>query len=176
MPIQFNKLNILVVEDCRPMATLLSEILYELGVGKVNVTNNAKSGYEIYSLHRPDIVITDWKLEEGSGLDLIDRIRNAPKSPEPMTPVIMITGFAAKERVDKARDTGVTEYLIKPFTAGDLAKRISYVINKPRDFIKSDDFFGPDRRRRIIPGYNGPLRRDEDTTSSGNRAKAGAAR
>ncbi len=66
--------------------------------------------------------------------------------------------------MQEARDAGVTEFLVKPFTAHDLARRIAHVINKPRDFIETQDFFGPDRRRRQADesGYTGVKRRDED--------------
>ncbi|MEM7680293.1 MAG: response regulator, partial [Pseudomonadota bacterium] len=58
---------------------------------------------------------------------------------------------------------GTTEFLVKPFSANDLARRIAYVINKPRDFIETSDYFGPDRRRRVIENYSGPYRRSSDT-------------
>lgn len=78
--------------------------------------------------------------------------------------MVLITGYSAWSRVEEARDAGVTEFLVKPFTANDLAKRIAHVINKPRDFIETQDFFGPDRRRRSpqAAGYNGPMRRTDD--------------
>jgi hypothetical protein len=61
-----------------------------------------------------------------------------------------------------ARDMGVTEFLAKPFTANDLAKRLTHVINAPRDFILSADYFGPCRRRRRNSEFTGPLRRIAD--------------
>ena len=79
-----------------------------------------------------------------------------------MVPIIMMTGYSAMPRVSEARDCGATEFLVKPFSANDMARRIAYVINKPRDFIETEDFFGPDRRRRKIDNYRGPRRRDDD--------------
>jgi DNA-binding NtrC family response regulator len=78
----------------------------------------------------------------------------------------MVTGYSAMPRVAEARDTGATEFLVKPFSANDLAKRIAHVINKPRDFIDSNEYFGPDRRRRKADDYIGPLRREEDRGES----------
>ena len=86
-----------------------------------------------------------------------------------MAPVILVTGYSALSRVAEARDAGVTEFLVKPFSANDLAKRIAYVINKPRDFIDCTGYFGPDRRRRKNPDYKGPFRREED--ESGGQSK-----
>ena len=65
-------------------------------------------------------------------------------------------------RVAAARDIGTTEFLVKPFTAGDLARRIAHVITKPRDFVKAPEYFGPDRRRKFTDGFRGPFKRDSD--------------
>ena len=82
-----------------------------------------------------------------------------------MVPVILMTGYSAQPRIENARDLGVTEFLVKPFSASDLARRIAYVINKPRDFVDSEQFFGPDRRRRKDEDYGGPQRRGDDRDS-----------
>jgi two-component system chemotaxis response regulator CheY len=62
----------------------------------------------------------------------------------------------------QARDAGVTEFLVKPFTARDLYRRLYQIIERPRQFVRSEDFFGPDRRRKGAADYQGPLRRDTD--------------
>jgi DNA-binding response OmpR family regulator len=96
------------------------------------------------------------------GISLARMIRNDPKSPNPYIPIILMTGFSEKRRVIQARDAGVTEFLVKPFTARDLFRRITQIIERPRQFVKSEDFFGPDRRRKTSVEYNGPLRRELD--------------
>jgi DNA-binding response OmpR family regulator len=75
-----------------------------------------------------------------------------------------MTGFSEKRRVVQARDAGVTEFLVKPFTARDMYRRISQIVERPREFVKSEDFFGPDRRRTKRSDYEGPLRREEDAS------------
>ena len=87
----------------------------------------------------------------------------------------MVTGYNALQRVKEARDIGATEFLIKPFTANDLAKRIAYVINRPRDYIESPDYFGPDRRRVVHPNYQGPFRRTTDKMTSRKRKSSKSA-
>jgi DNA-binding response OmpR family regulator len=73
-----------------------------------------------------------------------------------------MTGFSEKRRVFQARDAGVTEFLVKPFNARDLYRRIAQLIERPRQFVRSEDFFGPDRRRGSSETYTGPLRRESD--------------
>jgi hypothetical protein len=61
--------------------------------------------------------------------------------------------------VIKARDAGVTEFLAKPISAKALYNRILHIILNPRPFIKTETYFGPDRRRNVNAKYSGPERR-----------------
>ena len=162
MAFKFEKLSVLVVEDTEPMRKLVASVLETLGVGQVHAANDGLKGFEIFCEENPDIVVTDWHMEPVSGIELIQKIRTHEKSPNKTVPIIMMTGYSALSRVFKARDEGSTEFLVKPFSANALAKRIAYVINRPRDFIKTKDYFGPDRRRKVDENYSGPKRRAKD--------------
>lgn len=162
MAFNFKKLSILVVEDTAPMRELIASVLESMDVGAVYTAENGEQGYEKIKKHNPDIVIADWHMAPMDGIELTKELRTNMMSPNRMVPVILITGYSAIERVAAARDGGVTEFLVKPFSANDLAKRLTYVINKPRDYIDTSDFFGPDRRRRNDPKYKGPFKREDD--------------
>ena len=162
MSFKFERLSVLIVEDTAPMRKLVISVLDTLGVGRVITATDGTSGFEKFCVERPDIVIADWHMVPMNGLELVKKIRNDSNSPSKMVPVIMMTGYSALLRVAEARDTGATEFLVKPFSANDLARRIAYVINKPRDFVDTQDYFGPDRRRRDKDQYRGPKRRSED--------------
>lgn len=162
MAFDFKKLSVLVVEDTGPMRELIVSVLETLGVGKIYTAVDGEKGFETFCRKDPDIVIADWHMEPVNGIELTRRIRNDALSTNRVVPVILVTGYSALIRVAQARDAGVTEFMVKPFSANDIAKRIAYVINKPRDFIDSKDYFGPDRRRRKDPNYRGSLRRETD--------------
>ena len=162
MGFQFERLSILIVEDTAPMRKLVTSVLETLGVGRIITASDGEEGYNTFLQENPDIVIADWHMIPMSGIELVHKIRREKASPNKMVPIVMMTGYSALPRVAQARDTGTTEFLVKPFSANDLARRIAYVINKPRDFIETADYFGPDRRRRIMPNYSGPRRRSTD--------------
>ena len=166
MPFDFKKLTILVVEDTAPMRKLITSVLETLGVGRIYSADNGERGFDMFKRENPDIVIADWHMAPMSGIELTREIRSNMMSPNRMVPIVLVTGYSALNRVSEARDAGVTEFLVKPFSANDLAKRIAYVINKPRDFIDCKTYFGPDRRRRNSPDYRGPFRRIEDNADS----------
>lgn len=165
MAFDFKKLSILIVEDTAPMRKLIASVLETMDVGMIYTAEDGQEGYEKVKKFNPDIIIADWHMVPVNGIELTKEIRTNTLSPNRMVPVILVTGYSALTRVAEARDAGVTEFLVKPFSANDLAKRIAYVINKPRDFIDAEGYFGPDRRRRKNPDYKGPFRREEDSAA-----------
>lgn len=162
MSFEFSKLSVLVVEDTKPMRRLICSVLDTLGVGSIYEAKDGEEGFKSFCLTNADILIIDWDMEPIDGLELTRQIRNSPQSPNRLVPIIFLTGYSSVKKVIQARDVGVTEFVVKPFTGADLAKRLAYVINRPRDFIDAESYFGPDRRRKKDGGYTGPKRRLSD--------------
>jgi len=160
MGYDFSSMSVLIVEDSQPMRALLHSLLSAFGVNRVYTATDGKNGLDMVIAKDPDLIITDWMMEPVNGIDFTRSLRTTKGVPNPFVPVIMMTGFSSKFRVEEARDIGVTEFLVKPFTAYELYRRISQVIEKPRKFVKAEQFFGPDRRRRMSQEYEGPRRRD----------------
>lgn len=166
---RFDDLKVLVVEDNLPMLEITKTLLATFGVGTIIGAKDGENGFREFCLHNPDIVIADWMMKPVDGISLARRIRNDLRSPNPYVPIILMTGFSEKRRVIQARDAGITEFLVKPFTARDLFKRLTQIIERPRQFVRSEDFFGPDRRRKAMEEYTGPLRRDTDIAKAGQQ-------
>lgn len=159
---RYELLKILIVDDNQHMRVLLAEILRAIGVNAIFEANDGAEGLQMMRAHAVDIVMTDLSMQPLDGIDFVRLLRNSPDSPNQMIPVIMVTGHSTMKRVAEARDAGVTEILTKPLTARGVIDRITRVINHPRPFIRTDDYFGPDRRRRNDPSYEGPRRRSTD--------------
>lgn len=162
MAYSFENITILVVEDNQPMLDIIKSLLLAFGVGNVVVAKDGNQGLKAYLQHNPDIVIADWMMIPTDGISMTKKIRSDPASGNPFVPIILMTGFSEKRRVLQARDAGVTEFLVKPFNARDLYKRLCQVIERPRQFVRSEHFFGPDRRRKTNIEYTGPMRREDD--------------
>lgn len=166
MSYQFHRISILVVEDNQPMLDIVKSLLLTFGTGHVITATDGEIGFRRFCEYNPDIVLADWMMKPMDGITLTRQIRNDPRSANQYVPVILMTGFSERRRVLQARDAGVTEFLVKPFNARDIYKRIAQVIERPRQFVRSEDFFGPDRRRnRQGAMYPGPFRRETDTSS-----------
>jgi len=160
--LRFELLKILLVDDNQHMRVLLTEILRAIGVKLIFEASDGAQALHILRGNPIDIVMTDLAMEPMDGIDFVRLLRNSEDSPNPMVPVIMITGHSTMRRVGEARDVGVTEFLSKPVTARGVIERITRVVDHPRAFVRSQAYFGPDRRRRQEPGHRGPFRRRTD--------------
>jgi two-component system, chemotaxis family, chemotaxis protein CheY len=160
--LKFDLLKILLVDDNHHMRVLLIEILRAIGVKLIFEAADGAEALQVLRSQPIDIVMTDLAMQPLDGIDFVRLLRKSGDSPNPLVPVIMITGHSTMRRVGEARDVGVTEFLSKPVTARGVIERISRVVEHPRAFVRSEDYFGPDRRRREDPSYRGPYRRDKD--------------
>lgn len=159
---RFELLKILLVDDNPHMRMLLVEILRAIGVKEVYEARDGAEALQKLRQHDVDIVMTDLAMEPLDGIDFLQLLRNSPDSPNPMCPVIMITGHTTQKRVSEARDAGVNEFLAKPVTARGIIDRITRIVEFPRPYIRTEAYFGPDRRRRADPRHPGPWRREKD--------------
>ncbi len=140
--------SILIVDDQDFIRSVIRQILKVLGCSKIKDASSGKQAWDMTAALKPDVIITDWQMVPMSGLDLARRLRTDPHSPDPFIPIIMMTGYGEVDRVIEARDIGVNEYVIKPISAKSLYSRIQAIIEHPRDFVRTNNYFGPDRRRR----------------------------
>jgi two-component system chemotaxis response regulator CheY len=161
MSYQFKNITVLVVETSESMFSLTKNVLMTFGVNQIYSAYNAEDGFKTFNRISPDLVLMDWLGEADSGLNLAKLIRTDSDSVNPFVPIILMTGYSQKRRVLMARDSGITEFLVKPYTAKALYQRIEQLIERPRLFVRSDNYFGPDRRRKREGEYTGPERRTD---------------
>ncbi|MCK5384355.1 MAG: response regulator [Alphaproteobacteria bacterium] len=169
MAYNLQDIKILLVEDNEGMLDLVKAVLKSFGVGQVITALNGDIGFEEFLRNNPDLVIADWLMTPCDGLELSRMIRTDPASPNRFVPIILMTGFSEERHVISARDEGITEFLVKPFNTRDLYRRLYKIIESPRQFIESESFFGPDRRRRRANNYDGPMRRENDSSQNDGR-------
>jgi len=152
--------RILVVDDNRHAAEIVGSVLGGVGAQDIRYATTAHGAFEMLQREMFDLVVVDQNLGKGDeGTQLVRRIRKDPSSPSPYVAILMLTGYTEQRRVTAARDAGVTDFLSKPFTVTGLLRRIEALIFQARPFVRSPDYFGPDRRRRADPDYTGIERR-----------------
>jgi two-component system chemotaxis response regulator CheY len=144
------------------MSMILRTLLQGAGIRDVMEARDAATAFEMLRECPPDLALVDYQLGDLDGLEFARLVRTAKDSTTPYLPIILITAHAERSRVKEAIDAGVNEFIVKPVSTKALLNRVRSVIERPRPFIKAGGYFGPDRRRRQDPAYNGPWRRADD--------------
>lgn len=118
----------LIVDDFESMRKVSEAQLRSLGVDQVITANNGAEALRILGTRRVDVVLSDWNMPVMSGLSLLKAIRADAKLYA--LPFLMITAEAARERVAEAIACGVSDLIVKPYTANHLATRIEKALTE----------------------------------------------
>ncbi len=164
-------LSFLIIDDNQMMVRIIRTLLHGLGVHDVYDASDAAAGFEELRNSDIDIILLDNLMDTIGGIEFARMIRNAPDSPNPQIPIIMISAYAEKAHILQARDVGVNEYICKPISANTLKQRILGVTERPRAFIISPKYVGPDRRRQKQSPYKGVERRNQMQNLDNSEAK-----
>lgn len=156
-------LKALIVEDNQHMRMLLRSLLSVAGLHDISEAADGGAGLKILAAKTCDFILCDLAMKPMDGLEFVREVRRSKTTANPFVPIIMISGYTEKHRVEAARDAGVTEFLAKPITTQTLYARIAEIMERPRPFIRCPAYFGPDRRRKTTETYAGPWRRHDDT-------------
>ncbi len=158
----FGRVTVLLAEDSPFIRSLLINSLKIVGVGTVIAVEDGGAAIEFLKkvkedpikagCQRVDIVMSNWDMSPVDGMMLLRWLRRHKDSPDRFAPFIMITGYTEPERITQARKMGVTEVLAKPFTVKNIAEKLQAIVDRPRQFVHTADYFGPDRRRRKLEG------------------------
>jgi two-component system chemotaxis response regulator CheY len=171
LPANLEQVRFLIVDDNVHMLNIVKTILRGFGATHVQEAKSAQDALLRLKNDPVDIVILDYLMGEEDGVGFLRKLRNEKEGPAPYVPVIMLTAHSERTRVEAARDAGVTEFCAKPITAAEMHRKIAMVIDHPRPFIRSSGYFGPDRRRRDDPRYDGPERRRDRPLSDAGEAQ-----
>jgi CheY-like chemotaxis protein len=163
-----SRCNILLVEDNVFVRNTFEDMLRHFEFDKIATAENGEDAIDYLKLMKsvdnpgPDIIISDLVMAPINGLLLTRWVRSTKECPNRMVPFILISGAADREYVHSARDLGVTEFIAKPFSVTFVYERLLEVIDYPRQFVTTQKYFGPDRRRRKEPSPGDTERREKD--------------
>lgn len=119
-----NEAEILVIDDEAQIRKLLDITLRTNGY-RVNEAQTAREGLIKAANHPPDLILLDIGLPDGSGHDVLLKLREWFTNP-----VIVLSVQSSEEDIVKALDNGANDYLVKPFRTGELLARIRSVLRK----------------------------------------------
>ncbi len=122
-----NEPTILVVDDEASIRDMLSITLDLAGYNSICV-ENAQDAHIAIIDNRPDLVLLDWMLPGGSGMELARRLRRDEATAN--LPIIMLTAKTSEDNKVQGLDVGVDDYVTKPFSPRELVARIKAVLRR----------------------------------------------
>ncbi len=119
-------LKILVVDDFATMRRIMKNILKQLGYTNITEADDGTTALEELKKGHFDLIISDWNMPKMTGLDLLKLVRSDSQYKD--IPFLMVTAEAQKQNVIEAVQAGVSNYVVKPFTAEAIADKLSKII------------------------------------------------
>lgn len=113
-------LRVLVADDSTSMRKLVLRSLRAAGADAVTEAADGDEAVAKFSPGQFDLVLTDWNMPGRTGLEVVQAIRTQ----DPAVQIMMITTEAEPARVAQALAAGVSDYLVKPFTAAALREKL----------------------------------------------------
>ncbi len=125
-----DSLTFLVVDDMEGMRRILGNSLNQMGMKSVLTASNGAEAWRLIQSRDVDVVISDWNMPVMTGLELLRKIRASAEYAN--LPVLMMTAETERHQVQVAIESGVSEYMVKPFNVGALEAKIRKAIQNPR--------------------------------------------
>ena len=124
----FEGASILVADDDRVVRRIVVAKLYGLGYE----IEEAEDGQEVLEIlgegEIPDLLITDSNMPRVNGLQLVRKLRESENDAVSRLPIIMLTARQSERDIIQGLETGLDDYVIKPFSPDELAARVQTVL------------------------------------------------
>ncbi|MET0155454.1 MAG: response regulator [Rickettsiales bacterium] len=120
-------MRILVIDDYKTMRRIIINLLAQLEFANVDEAGDGESGLKKITEGSYGLVISDWNMEPMDGYTLLQKVRELNDAAKKMVPFIMVTAESKPENIVKAKQAGVNNYIVKPFTADTLKKKLAAV-------------------------------------------------
>ncbi len=118
-------MRVFIVDDYNTMLRILRNLLRQLELENVEEATDGDSAYRMMQKTPPDLIISDWNMAPVTGLELLRKVRADAKLRH--IPFIMVTAESKTENVVIAKQSGVSNYIVKPFNAETLRAKIASV-------------------------------------------------
>lgn len=125
---EMKDLTVLIVDDQPDTLSLMKNMLGEIGISRVFEAGDGRKALDFMdtAFDVVDMIICDWNMPKMTGLDLLKQIRTV----YPDMPFLMVTGRGDMDSVVQAKSSGVTGYIVKPFSSSQLEAKVRIVSQK----------------------------------------------
>ncbi len=121
-------MKILIVDDFATMRKVIRNLLKQVGYENILEAEDGVSALRVLKAQKVDLIISDWNMPNMTGFELLKAVRADADLGK--TPFLMVTAEALQDNVVAAVKAGVSNYIVKPFTAEVLNDKISKIMEK----------------------------------------------
>lgn len=157
--------RVMIVDPHPAGSKLLGDLMRDIAGSQVWVAETHDKALRLAGGYDPHIIFVEMGPQPLDGIAFARALRRSHLGAR-FAPVIMITGQPTAGGILAARDAGVHEFLVKPFTLKDLLRRLEAVTLRQRDWVEAVNYVGPDRRRFNSGDYQGALKRRSDARAT----------
>jgi two-component system chemotaxis response regulator CheY len=119
-------IKILIVDDFATMRRILKNILKQIGFKNILEADDGTTALDVLDKQPVDLIISDWNMPKMTGLELLKSVRANDRYKK--TPFLMVTAEAQKQNVIEAVQAGVSNYVVKPFTAEAISEKLAKIL------------------------------------------------
>lgn len=146
VPRALTKLKVLIIDHSRFTRAIIRNALNTYGISETTEAMDTATGLDILRSDPIDLVVIDLEMPLLDGSDFTKMIRTGGDVPDAEVPIMVVSGFSDRNRITKAMNAGINDYLTKPFSPEALYRRVHDVIMRPRGFVRTREYTGPCRR------------------------------
>jgi two-component system chemotaxis response regulator CheY len=119
------KMKVLIVDDFATMRRILRNILKQIGFTNIVEADDGNTALKELQKEKIDLILCDWNMPEMPGIDLLKTLKADEQLKD--IPFVMVTAEAQKDNIIEAVKTGVSSYIVKPFTAETVSEKLNKV-------------------------------------------------
>ena len=118
-------MKILILDDMVTMRRIVKNVLKQLGFSNIDEAENGQDGLQKLKSSKYDFVVSDWNMPVMTGIDMLRAIRADEQLKA--IPVLMVTAEAQQKNLVEAVQAGVSNYIVKPFTAETMQEKLAKI-------------------------------------------------
>lgn len=118
-------MKVLIVDDFATMRRIMKNILKQIGFTNIIEADDGTTALEELKKNKIDLIISDWNMPKMTGIELLKAVRSSGEYKD--IPFLMVTAEAQKQNVIEAVQAGVSNYVVKPFTADQISEKLEKI-------------------------------------------------
>ena len=120
-------MKVMIVDDFATMRRILRNILKQIGFKNIIEADDGKHALKELKKEKVDLIMCDWNMPEMPGIELLKNVRSDDELKK--IPFVMVTAEAQKDNILEAVKSGVSNYVVKPFTAETITEKLSKIFD-----------------------------------------------